>query len=231
MAGIGSLRETSLHASLKSWWARPGDLLEAKVDGYVVDLLRGETVVEIQTGHFSAIRPKLRALLARRPVCLVHPIAAERWIVRLDTDRRTALGRRKSPRRGCAAQVFAELVSFPDLLCHPNFSLVALLIREEEVRCPWPRARRGWRRRSRLLDRRLVDVIDSQLLTGPADCAALLPADLTRPFTNRELSAALRLPAALAAQMTYCLRQMGALSVIGKRGRAALHDLAPEMTS
>ena len=62
MAGIGSLRETSLHASLKSWWARPGDLLEASVDGYVVDLLRGETVVEIQTGHFSAIRPKLRAL-------------------------------------------------------------------------------------------------------------------------------------------------------------------------
>ena len=100
MAGIGSLRETSLHASLKSWWVRPGDAVEASVDGYVVDLLRGETVVEIQTGHFSVIRPKLRALLARRPVCLVHPIAVERWIVRLDTDRQTRLSRRKSPRRG-----------------------------------------------------------------------------------------------------------------------------------
>lgn len=230
MAGIGSLRETSLHASLKSWWARPGDLLEARVDGYVVDLLRGETVVEIQTGHFSAIRPKLRALLARWPVCLVHPIAVERWIVRLDTDRQTRLSRRKSPRRGCAAQLFSELVSFPELLSHPNFTLVALLIRDEEVRCPWPRPRRGWRRPSRVLDRRLVEVLDSVPLSRPADCLALLPAGLARPFTNRELGSALRQPAALAAQMTYCLRQMGALSVVGKRGRAALHDLAPEMS-
>ena len=99
MAGIGSLRETSLHASLKSWWAHPGDLLEAKVDGYVVDLLRGETVIEIQTGHFSAIRPKLHALLACRPVCLVHPIAVERWIVRLDADCQTPLGRRNLSER------------------------------------------------------------------------------------------------------------------------------------
>ncbi len=230
MAGIGSLRETSLHASLKSWWARPGDVLEANVDGYVVDLLRGETVVEIQTGHFSAIRPKLRALLARRPVCLVHPIAVQRWIVRLDADRQTRLSRRKSPRRDSAAQVFAELVSFPELLCHPNFSLVALLIHEEEVRCPWPRPRRGWRRQSRVLDRRLVEVIESVPLGRPADCLALLPAGLARPFTNRELSGALRQPAALAAKMTYCLREMGALSVVGKRGRAVVYDLAPEMS-
>ena len=56
------------------------------------------------------------------------------------------------------------------------------------------------------------------------------PAWPARPFTNRELGSALRQPAALGAQMTYCLRQMGALSVVGKRGRAALHDLAPEMS-
>ena len=230
MAGIGSLRETSLHASLKSWWARPGDQLETNVDGYVVDLLRGETAVEFQTGHFSAIRPKLHALLGRRPVCLVHPIAVQRWIVRLDADRETQLSRRRSPRRGCAAQVFAELVSFPELLRHPNFTLVALLIHEDEVRCPWPRPRRGWRRQSRVLDRRLVEVVGNVSLASPADCLALLPDGLARPFTNRELSAALRQPAALAAQMTYCLRQMGALAVVGQRGRATLHDLPPEMS-
>ena len=223
MAGIGTLRETSLHAALKAWYARPGDKLESTVDGFVVDLLRGDTVIEIQTGHFYAIEAKLQALLARRRVRLVHPIPVERWIVRLDADGKTRLSRRKSPRRGCAAHVFTQLVSFPELLRHPNFSLDVLLIQEEELRCLWPRPRRGRRRQWRLLDRRLIDVTGNLLLESPADCLALLPANLPQPFTNRELGRALRQPAALAAQMTYCLRRMGALSAAGKRGRAVLH--------
>ena len=34
---IGTLNEGSLHAQLKEWYRRPGDLLEQPVDGYVVD--------------------------------------------------------------------------------------------------------------------------------------------------------------------------------------------------
>jgi hypothetical protein len=231
MAGIGTLRETGLHASLKAWYARPGDAMETAVDGYVVDLLRADTVIEIQTGHFSDIEPKLLALLARRPVRLVHPIALERWYVQVGPDHLTTLNRRKSPKRGGVAQVFSQLVSFPELLRHPNFSLEVLLIREEELRRPWPGARRGRRRLWQVVDRRLVDVVESRVLACPADFLALLPAGLPWPFTNRDLSRALRQPAALAAQMTFCLRRMGALSVAGKRGRASLHDLALEMSS
>jgi len=225
MAGIGTLRETSLHASLKDWYAQPGDELEATLDGYVVDLRRGESVVEIQTGHFSAMRPKLARLLESRPVRLVYPVAAERWIVRLAADRRTPLGRRKSPRRGNPAEVFGQLVSFPELLAHPNFSLEVVLIREEEARCPWPRPKRGWRRQWRVVDRRLLGVTGSLVLAGPSDCLVWLPADLPRPFTNRELSRAMHLKSALAAQMTYCLRRMGVLAAVGRQGRAVLHDL------
>jgi hypothetical protein len=226
MAGIGTLRETGLHAALKAWYARPGDELETTVDGYVVDLLRGDAVIEIQTGHFSDMKSKLHALLTNHPVRLVHPVAVERWIVRLAGDRQTRLGRRKSPRRGCIANVFTHLVSFPELMCEPNFSLEVLLVREEELRCPRPRTRRGRRRQWRVLDRRLMDVIDSVPLAGPADCLGLLPGGLPRPFTNRDLGRALRQPAALAAQMTYCLRRMGALEAVGRRDRAVLYDLA-----
>jgi len=231
MAGIGTLRETGLHAGLKAWYARAGDEVEATADGYVIDILRGDTAIEIQTGHFSAIKPKLQALLANRHVRLVYPIAAERWLVQVERDRGTTLSRRKSPRHGYAVQVFTPLVSFPELLRHPNFSLEVLLIREEEVRRPWPRARRGRRRQWQVVDRRLVEVVESQVFNCPADCLALLPAGLPRPFTNRDLSRALRQPAALAAQMTFCLRRMGALSVAGKQGRALLHDLALEVST
>ena len=44
--GIGVLNERSLHASLKEWYAEPGDATEVKVDGYVIDLVRGERLIE-----------------------------------------------------------------------------------------------------------------------------------------------------------------------------------------
>jgi hypothetical protein len=126
--------------------------------------------------------------------------------------------------------VFAQLVSFPELVGHPNFSLEVLLTREEEWRRPWPRRKGGRRRQYRVVDRHLLEVLASLTLAGPADCLALLPPGLPRPFTNRDLGRALRQPARLAAQMTYCLRRMGLLSSPGKRGQAVLHDFANEVS-
>jgi hypothetical protein len=39
---IGLLNENSLHSALKRWYARPGDLVEVSLDGYIVDILRGD---------------------------------------------------------------------------------------------------------------------------------------------------------------------------------------------
>jgi hypothetical protein len=224
--GIGTLRETALHAALKAWYAEPGDQSEVSVGGYVVDLLRGDLVIEIQTHNFGALKIKLRRLLERGPVRLVHPIAAERWIVRLAADGRTQAGRRKSPRRGHWLHLFSEMVSLPDLLAHPNFTLEALLIQEEEVRCPAPRARRRWRRDWRVCDRRLLAVLDRRVLTRPEDCAAWLPLDLPQPFTNLDLARAARQPRYIAEKTTYCLRRMGVAQAVGRRGRAIAHTLS-----
>ena len=221
MSGIGTLRETALHAALKQWCSLPGDEFEIRVDGFIVDILRGDSVVEIQTHHFYAMRRKLARLVEQRPVRLVHPIALERWIVRSEPDG-APVGRRKSPRRGAASHIFSELVSFPTLLSHPNFTLDVLLIREEELRCRQaPVLRRRWRPREwRVTDRRLLEVVDRLALTCPADCAALLPVGLPQPFTARELATALGQPARIAQQMAYCLREMQAIRLVGKRGNA-----------
>jgi hypothetical protein len=225
MASIGTLHESGLHSGLKAWYAWPGDEAEVKLDGCVADLLRGDLVVEIQTHNFYAIKRKLLRLVEARPVRLVYPIALERWIVRVDADRQTVLGRRKSPRRGQAAHVFEELVSFPDLMSHPNFSLELLLTREEEIRCPWSGPRRGrWKREWQVCDRRLLEVAGRLVLASPADCLQLLPAELPRPFTNRQVASGLRQPLRLAARITYCLRRMGAITVLGKVGQAILYD-------
>jgi len=39
---IGTLNEGALHAQLKDWYRRSGDRVEQVVDGFVVDLVRGD---------------------------------------------------------------------------------------------------------------------------------------------------------------------------------------------
>jgi hypothetical protein len=53
---IGTLNEGALHAQLKDWYRRRGDRVEQMVDGFVVDLIRGNLLVEIQTGGFTPLR-------------------------------------------------------------------------------------------------------------------------------------------------------------------------------
>jgi hypothetical protein len=117
---IGTLRERPLHAALKRWYARPGDRIEAAVDGYVVDLVRGDLLIEIQTRGFATLRAKLTDLLERgHRVRVVHPIAVDRWLIRIDGGG-SVLTRRRSPRHGALVDIASELVSFPHLVAHPE---------------------------------------------------------------------------------------------------------------
>src|SRR5512138_1933319 len=98
--GINTFNEKSLHASLKQWYAGPGDQLEVRVDGYIIDLVRGDLLVEIQTSSVSKLKRKLARLAENHAVRLVFPVALEKWIVRQPTAEGENPQRRKSPKRG-----------------------------------------------------------------------------------------------------------------------------------
>ena len=211
--------ETSLHDSVKAWYSREGDEVEKEVDGYVVDVVRGDTLIEVQTANFSAIRDKLRRLVRDHPVRLVHPVSERKWIVRVDVDGETVLSRRRSPRRGRVEDVFYELVYIPTLLVEENMSLEVLLVHSEDVLIDDGRG--SWRRRRwSIHDRRLLEVVDRVTFDGPADLLELVPRGLPEGFTSREMAEALGLRPAAAQKMAYCLRRMGALREAGRRGRA-----------
>ena len=133
---IGTLGEKALHASLKRMYARAGDRFEVAVDGFVIDLVREGLLIEVQTGGFSSMKRKVRALLdGGHRMRIVHPIPVDKWIVRVDAGG-GILGRRRSPKHGTAIDVFTELVSFPQLLRHPGLEIDVLLTAEEEHRRP-----------------------------------------------------------------------------------------------
>jgi hypothetical protein len=218
---IGTLNEGALHAQLKEWYRLPDDRLEERVGGYVIDLVRGDTLVEFQTGGFAPLRRKLVALTAEHRVRLVAPVPVTRRIVRLDDDGEI-LSERRSPKRGRVEDVFARLVSFPALLCDPRFELEVLLTHQDEHRVF--RAGRAYRRKGWVVaGRSLARVDESVLLRSPADALALLPSGLPAAFDTAELALSARVPRRLAQQIAYCLRAMGVLADGGSRGRARLH--------
>ncbi|MBK8985486.1 MAG: hypothetical protein IPM39_05290 [Chloroflexi bacterium] len=200
---------------------QPGDRVEVAVDGFVIDVVRGETLLEVQTRHLYAMKRKLARLLPQYPVCVIHPIAQEKWIVR-----QTAVGdpisRRKSPKHGRPADLFQELVRLTEWLPHPNLTIELLLTQEEAI---WRDDGLGsWRRKHwSLYDHRLLAVVDRLVLAETADFLALLPPNLPDPFTNRQLAEALSCQPALAQKITYTLRHIQALTAVGKEGHSHLY--------
>jgi hypothetical protein len=212
--GIGTRGEGSLHSALKLLIGQPGDRYEVPLHGFVVDVLRGDTCIEVQTAGFGAMGPKLDRLLDDYHVHVVHPIAVGSWIERRE------LPTRKSPKRGCLHDLFDELVSVPTMLDHPNLTLEVLLVEVDVVKVADPAMRRG-RGGWRTVDRRLRGVVGRHGFRTPRDLAALLPEDLPAEWTTLDLAEHGRIPRQRAQQMAYVLKANDLVAEVGRNRSGA----------
>lgn len=206
---IGTLNERSLHAALKARYAQPGDELEVPLEGFVIDIRRPGLLVEIQTSSFGALGPKFDRLLENHRMLLVHPIAVETYVERPGSKPR------KSRKVGSVFSVFAELVSIPTLLDHPNLMLDVVLASVTLVQHPAPRARRG-RGGYRTTDRQLRKVLDVRRFCSTADLAELLPTELPSEFTTADIAASAGVSRDLAQQMAFCFRALEVITQVGR---------------
>ena len=218
---IGELNERSLHRALKERYAVPGSTMEQAVGGFVADVVIGERIVEIHTGTFWSLRKKLPRLLERFEVTLVHPVAQDRYIVKVPEDPDARTTRRKSPKHDNVFLVFAALASIPALLEHPNLTLHVVMTVEEVIRAAAStrRRRRAWIS----IDRRLVEVTETHRITRMADLFAMLDAALPAFFTTRDLAQAMRSSRRLGQQAAFCLREAGVSEICGKEGNALVY--------
>jgi hypothetical protein len=214
--------EFSLHQALKDRYTRsPEDRQEVSVNGYQIDVVCGDLLVEVQTGSFTHLKAKLANLLPNHHLLLVHPIPLDKWVVRLNGAGNQVTSRRKSPRHGRVEAVFSELVRITPYLNHPNLHLEVILTREEEIlqndgRGSW--RRKGWS----IVDRRLLEVVQVVGLYEGKDFCSFIAPDCPKPFTSRELAQTLQIPAYLGYKIVYCLSAMHLLELAGRRGRARL---------
>jgi len=210
------LYKSSLHSSIKDWYSLRGDRLEARVENYIIDIVRNDLLIEIQTRNFSAIKGKLRSLISSYSVRLVYPIAERKWIVRVSRSNGEMVSRRRSPKRGKLTDLFDELVWIPHLAGEDNFSMEVLMIEEEEIWCADGKG--SWRRRGvSIKDRKLLDVVERVRFVERGDFLRFLPSDLDQPFTNKSLAREIGVSVHQSRRITYCLKHMGAIREVGKR--------------
>ena len=220
--------ETSLHRQLKQVYAGPDAQTEVPWEGgYRIDAVRDSTLIEIQHGSLAAIRDKIRKLVERHQVLVVKPIVVRKRLIKLARKNGREVDRRLSPKRGKLLDVFDELVYFTRAFPHPQLTLDVALVDTEEIRYPG----HGRRRRRRdndyqIADQHLAAVHGIERLRTARDLWNLLGIELNGQFDTADLARALELDRHEAQRIAYCLREMGSVKQVGKRGNAKLYKLA-----
>ena len=218
--------ETSLHRQLKQTYADGTAPVEVPLDGYRIDVVSGDELVEIQHGSLAAIRDKVKRLLVKHRVRVVKPIVVRKHLIKQDAPGGRVIDRRMSPKRGSILDLFDELIYFTRVFPHRNLALEVPLVEIEEWRYPG----HGRRRRHRASDHQIED---QKLLTighihcfhTAVDLIGLIPRKLPSPFHTLHLAGVLNVERRFAQRIAYCFRQMGATRELGKQGNTRLYEL------
>jgi len=221
--------EHSIHRQLKSLYVTDSDRHEVTVDGYRIDAVDGERLIEIQYGSLGAIRNKIRRLLCSHDVLVVKPLAQRKQLIKRDVPDGPVVSTRKSPKKQTLWNLFDDLVYFVDVFPHPRLELEILMTLQEEYRLPAEKKRRVCRGYV-VEDRLLAEVTGRAMLRTVDDLLAMLPESIRprgriEPFSTAELATAAGISRPLARKVAYCLRRFGAVHVVGKQGNAMLYEL------
>ena len=223
---IGTENESSLHNSLKKYYAEPGKTEKIRA-GYVCDAIgiNGEAI-EIQTSHFYALKKKIPALAKNGKVRLVYPVIVKKTI-ELYSPEGKLLSRRKSPKKGGMWDIFDELVYVPELLKLKNLNIEIIFVDAIERRCKDGKG--SWRRKGvsikdRILENRPKMLMDRLVFKKKTDwMGRFMP--LENECTTKALAKASTIKADQARKAIYTLEKAGFLKKDRKQGRCWVYTI------
>ena len=131
--GIGTLKEKTLHATLKLYLEPDPLCREVGVGRFVADIVNPQGIMEIQTGGFGRLREKLDFFLKAYPVTLVYPVAGVKWLISVSQEG-TMSQKRKSPKPGGPWEILPELYRIRPLLGRPGLGFCVPVLEVEEYR-------------------------------------------------------------------------------------------------
>lgn len=222
--------ETHLHRELKRQYADSDAATEVRVGRFRVDAIASGRLIEVQHASLAGIRDKVRMLLDQHDVTIVKPIIRRKVLVQCREVRSKCepcvVKRRWSPRIGSWLDLFDDWVHFVSVFPHRRLQVEVPLVDIEEWRAPKP-GRRRWRRATyRVLDQRLLAIVDRMHLSQPRDLLSLLAETPPDPFHTGTLGQLLAIPRWRATRIAYGLRHAGVIEQIGKVRNAILYRVA-----
>lgn len=239
MSKFSTLNESSLHSSLKTFYAvQNNGKTEINEDGHIYDIVAdtGE-IIEIQTKNLSQLKTKIEDILQHdKKIKLVHPLVINDSITLTDQDGHF-LYKRKSPKKGNIYDIFKELTGLTNLLLNDNFSLdiVEINMSEHRVKLPEPVQSKNKKRRIKRdwikVDKHLEEILTIHNFSKKEDYLKLLPSTLPLEFIVNDFKNELEnqgFPKRTineSNRIIWVLKNMNLISQIGKKGKAYLYKI------
>ncbi len=223
--GIGTLSEKTLHAILKLYLEPDADYHEVPVNGFVADIYRDGSIIEVQTANFNKLREKLSVFLNEYEVTIAYPIPYEKWLSWMDTETGELGKKRKSPKTGSAYEAFIQLYKIKQFLNNPNIRIKLLLINMDEIRLlnGWSSNKKRGSTRFDRIPRELVEEIDFETAK---DYIQMVPMDLPETFLAKEFARAAHISIGLAQMTLNILTYTEVVERVGKSGNAILYHVS-----
>lgn len=224
--GIGTLGEKTLHAVLKQYLEPDPEKREVRIGigKIVADIYNDDGITEIQTRSYEKLKKKLPHLLETADVTVVLPLPHIKWLIWLDKDTGEMTQKRKSPKTGSLKDGLYELAKLRPFLTDKRLKIHIIMMDVEEYR-----NLDGWsddgKRGSSRHERIPVNLCDEYLFCKRDDWKVFIPEGIEDEFTLKEYSKLLKTNVRAGAAGLYILRDMGIVSLIGKRKRENLYKI------
>ena len=246
-SGIGTYSEKRLHKILKYYFCDDEDCHEVRIKpdgialtdpearsrgaesgrgGFIADIFRDGEIIEIQTGGFYPLKPKLEFYLNNTDykITVVHPIAAKKWVSWINPEDGSIGKRSKSPKKGVASDVLPEIFWLSELMKNERLSFKMMLLEIDEYRLldGWGN---GGKRGSNRYDRVpnvLVDIVE---FGAPDYAKVLMPQGLDGEFTSGDLSALTKLRGRKLSYALKLLCNTADAEKCGKKGNSYIYKL------
>lgn len=217
-SGIGTLNEKCIHAALKNYFSNDYDQ-EAKIGSFYADIVTENGIFEIQTRNFNKLNKKLEVMLSVCHVTVVYPYEKRTRVITASDTNGEVLREGGFRTNNSLTEFFLELYRIKSFLTDPNLSICIAELDVERVN--YVSEKTGKRRKRGAYTKTPLSLRREIYLEKPEDYFALLPEELPKEFTVKELQGYIK--ATDVKLMLEILLYLGIVDKVGKRGNAEVY--------
>ncbi|MBQ8293070.1 MAG: hypothetical protein IJX78_04580 [Bacilli bacterium] len=217
---IGTKQERTLHQYLKYYFCDNPDYHEQKCGSYIVDILKNEQIIEIQTSSFNAMRKKLESLLPNYPITIVYPIIVEKKIHNYDENGQF-VSSKKSPKKEHPLKIGKELYKLNHILNNKNLNFICTILKIDEHRIPY--LNRYKQKRMTRINQIPYELVENINLKEGNTLASLIPFD--KEFTALEFKKKLKLSPRETSSTLIALRTLNVIKVTRQDGKKYIYEV------